>query len=156
MPQLRLLGVCPSLVFLPTSSIKHLYSSVPWSNEEHDINLSHRGAGTFTLLATHFQRLAELPRLYPNAKLWYLEVGTSRAALDFKWRLHPGAGDAAHYGLILARSLGFPKQVGAPPPPPPPPPGGAHTRSTSAGQHISLVCSRGVTILPRRSISALL
>ncbi len=67
--------------------------------------------GTFTLLATHFQRLAELPSLYPNAKLWHLEVGASRAALDFKWRLNPGGGDGSHYGLILARTLGFPDQV---------------------------------------------
>lgn len=68
-------------------------------------------AGTYTLFATHFKRLGELPLLYPNAKLWHLEVAAQQARLDYTWRLQAGAGDASHYGLVLARMIGFPVRV---------------------------------------------
>ena len=67
--------------------------------------------GTFTLFATHFQRLEELPRLYSNAKLWHLKVAAHKEQLDFTWQLQPGAGGNGHYGLVLARKIGFPTQV---------------------------------------------
>lgn len=35
----------------------------------------------------------------------------ARDRLDFSWRLRSGGGGAGHYGLQLARALGFPEEV---------------------------------------------
>jgi DNA mismatch repair protein MSH4 len=32
--------------------------------------------GSYTLCATHFKRLEELAALYPNCKLWHMQVGS--------------------------------------------------------------------------------
>ena len=38
-------------------------------------------------------------------------MDASQEQLDFTWRLQPGAGDACHYGLLLAQAVGFPDGV---------------------------------------------
>lgn len=38
-------------------------------------------------------------------------MDASRNRLDFSWRLRPGTREAGHYGLPLARSVGFPADV---------------------------------------------
>lgn len=80
---------------------------VAWAVSEQLISL-----GAHTLFATHFGQLTELAALYPSAKAWHLAVDASRNRLDFSWRLRPGASeDAGHYGLLLARAVGFPEEV---------------------------------------------
>jgi hypothetical protein len=80
--------------------------AIAWAVSEHLI-----GLGAATLFATHFPQLAELTALYPNCRAWHLHVDTSRSRLDFRWRLRPGCNDAGHYGLLLAKSVGFPEDV---------------------------------------------
>jgi hypothetical protein len=46
-------------------------------------------AGTFTLFATHFDRLTALAGLYPNARLWHLEVWEHWIALDRPLAMFP-------------------------------------------------------------------
>ncbi|PSC68890.1 DNA mismatch repair MSH4 [Micractinium conductrix] len=66
-----------------------------------------------TLFATHFGQLSELAAVYPAAKALSFDLGdvAGRRALDFTWRLRPGANDAGHYGLLLAAAVGFPADV---------------------------------------------
>lgn len=70
-------------------------------------------AGAPTLCATHFGQLAELAALYPEAKAWHFDVDASRSRLDFSWRLRAGSlgEEVGHYGLLLARAVGFPTDV---------------------------------------------
>lgn len=49
------------------------------------------------------------PSTMPQA--WHFDVDASRNRLDFSWRLKAGASEAGHYGLALARSVGFPDDV---------------------------------------------
>ncbi|EFJ49892.1 hypothetical protein VOLCADRAFT_89345 [Volvox carteri f. nagariensis] len=68
--------------------------------------------GSATLLATHFPQLGELAVLYPQARLWKLQVDTSAGSLDFRWLLQPAAAlDYCHYGLMLAEAAGLPTSV---------------------------------------------
>ncbi|GIL48428.1 hypothetical protein Vafri_4554, partial [Volvox africanus] len=68
--------------------------------------------GSATLLATHFPQLGELAVLYPQARLWKLQVDTTAGALDFRWLLQPAAAlDYCHYGLMLAEAAGMPASV---------------------------------------------
>lgn len=70
-------------------------------------------AGAPTLCATHFGQLCELEAVYPEAKAWHFGVDASRNRLDFGWRLQAGGlGEGVgHYGLQLARAVGFPSDV---------------------------------------------
>lgn len=49
----------------------------------------------------------------PPLKALSFDLGdvAGRRALDFTWRLRPGANDAGHYGLLLAAAVGFPADV---------------------------------------------
>lgn len=38
-------------------------------------------------------------------------MDTSRSRLEFSWRLQAGANAVGHYGLMLARAVGFPSGV---------------------------------------------
>lgn len=38
-------------------------------------------------------------------------MDTSANRLDFSWRLRPGPAGVTHYGLLLARAVGFPPDV---------------------------------------------
>ena len=44
--------------------------------------------GCCTLFATHFKRLEELASLYPNCKLWHMQVGWGWRALT-EWLCLP-------------------------------------------------------------------
>ncbi len=71
-------------------------------------------AGCFTLFATHFGRLGELATVYPNARVWHLELDTGAAGerLTYTRRLRSGAAEDEHYGLLLAEAVGIPTEVG--------------------------------------------
>ena len=42
---------------------------------------------------------------------WHFDVDASRNRLDLSWRLRAGTSEAGHYGLELARTVGFPPDV---------------------------------------------
>ena len=68
--------------------------------------------GAPTLFATHFHPLTDLAVVYPAATAWHFGVDASRHRLDFSWRLRAGGSEeAGHYGLLLARAVGFPPEV---------------------------------------------
>ena len=54
------------------------------------------------------QGVAPLP--HPT-QAWHFDVDASRNRLDFSWRLRTGTSEAGHYGLALARTVGFPPDV---------------------------------------------
>eukprot|EP00967_Tisochrysis_lutea_P065159 scaffold84642_cov19-Tisochrysis_lutea.AAC.3 len=86
------------------------------------------------LFATHFVQLADLATLYPAAKLWSLQgeflsayieknenrnkkqnksyVDISQERMDYTWQLSSATSlERVHYGIALARSVGFPQEV---------------------------------------------
>lgn len=82
--------------------------AIAWAICEHLL-----AARVFTLFATHFRLLAELANTYPGCRLWQLGVDVSRDRLDFTWLLQPPPleQEALHYGIMLARPMGFPEPL---------------------------------------------
>ena len=54
--------------------------------------------------------------MYPNSRVWHLELDTGAAGerLTYTRRLLPGAADEQHYGLLLAEAIGIPTEVSTP------------------------------------------
>lgn len=67
--------------------------------------------GVPTLFATHFPQLRDLSKMYPTVKDWVFHVDTSRERLEFTWQLKSGGSDLKRYGILLARSVGFPEDI---------------------------------------------
>jgi DNA mismatch repair ATPase MutS len=93
-------GLLPALTHWPEIMNKGLSSQVA----EHLI-----GLGVYTLFATHFPKLSELAVLYPNCKIWHLDVtpetSNGAAGLCFKRKLVAGNQRVQHYGLALAPAV---------------------------------------------------
>lgn len=64
------------------------------------------------IFATHLHQMAELPAMYPQAKLWKLDVHVQGKDLTYTWDMQPAqACDTWSYGLALAANLGFPETL---------------------------------------------
>lgn len=65
--------------------------------------------GVYTLFATHFPKLSELAVLYPNCKLWHLDVTAATedgsVGLRFNRKLVAGHQGVQNYGLALAPTV---------------------------------------------------
>lgn len=77
--------------------------------------LPFRGAAPDRRSVTHVRLILVLQTssasTAPPHKAWHFDVDASRNRLDFSWRLRPGTSEAGHYGLALARAVGFPPDV---------------------------------------------
>lgn len=87
-----------------TSSVDGL--AIAWSCCEYLLSLK-----SYTIFATHMQRLVELPSLYPNVKVCHFHVEIPNNRLDFKFFLKEGHANIPHYGLLLSEVAGFPSEV---------------------------------------------
>ncbi|GBG67411.1 hypothetical protein CBR_g547 [Chara braunii] len=65
----------------------------------------------FTIFATHMPRMAELARLYAEARVLHMEVEAESNYLRFKHVLKQGSIQFDHYGLQLAKTAGIPDSV---------------------------------------------
>lgn len=68
--------------------------------------------GALALLATHLLELRRVAHVYPTATHAALEVAVDGGRVACSWRVAPdAAGQAAHYGLALARDMALPDDV---------------------------------------------
>ncbi|KAF3772335.1 DNA mismatch repair protein [Nymphaea thermarum] len=66
---------------------------------------------SYTIFATHMEKLTELVTLYPNVKVLHFQVNVKNGRLDFQFRLMDGPHDVPYYGLLLAGVAGLPDSV---------------------------------------------
>ena len=66
----------------------------------------------FTIFVTHYGRMAELARIYPNARNCHLAVeAVDSRGLSFQYRVREGRNTIRHYGLAMADVAGFPLSI---------------------------------------------
>jgi len=79
---------------------------IAWSCAEYLI-----GCRAFTIFATHYMELLQLPSVYPTAQNYHMSVNSDGEALVYLYKLAKGPCQLKSYGLFAAERMGFPKEV---------------------------------------------